>query len=210
MRFINIFWLILAVLVWGFIHSLTASLQFKALVRRFYGSAADRYYRLAYNVFSIVSFMIVLIIAALTPDRTLYVVPFPWVAIPIIIEMLAVAALIAGVMQTDALDFLGVRQLLAKRKRDPSRLVTTGLYRYVRHPLYSAGLVFIWLLPLMTARLLVLDLSLTVYIVVGAYFEERKLRQKFGLEYSEYAAVTPRFIPFLNKIKLPGFLNKES
>jgi protein-S-isoprenylcysteine O-methyltransferase Ste14 len=36
-----------------------------------------------------------------------------------------------------------------------------------------------------------------VYVVVGAYFEERKLIHEFGREYTDYAAITPMFIPFL-------------
>ncbi len=208
MSFLNLFLLVLSVLVWGFIHSLTASHPFKAFVRRIAGTRADRYYRLAYNAVSILTLLIVLIIAILTPDRTLYVVPFPWVAILIVVEMLAVAALIIGFLQTDALEFLGVRQVTAAGDRkQATRLVKDGLYSYVRHPLYAAGLLFIWALPLMTARVLVINLALTVYVVVGAYFEERKLRQKFGVEYSRYSAVTPMFIPFLKKIRLQSLLH---
>jgi protein-S-isoprenylcysteine O-methyltransferase Ste14 len=85
------------------------------------------------------------------------------------------------------------------RDAKPQKLITNGLYGYVRHPLYTSGLVIIWLLPVMTARLLVIDLALTVYIVVGAFVEERKLRHKFGQEYIEYSRGTPMFIPFLKK-----------
>jgi protein-S-isoprenylcysteine O-methyltransferase Ste14 len=40
-------------------------------------------------------------------------------------------------------------------------------------------------------------ISLTVYILVGAYFEERKLLREFGQEYAEYRSVTPMLIPGL-------------
>ncbi len=81
-------------------------------------------------------------------------------------------------------------------------LVITGVYRHVRHPLYSAGIVFIWLLPVMTVNVLAINIALTLYVLVGAYFEERKLRSKFGQEYIDYAAVTPMFIPFLKGNKM--------
>ncbi len=209
MSFFHIFWLVLAIFVWGFIHSLTASLQFKAYVHRKIGPISDRYYRLGYNLFTSLSLAIVLILAAFTPDQTLYVVTFPWVILLIVIEFLALFALMVGLWQTDILDFLGARQLRESRRRPPSRLVTNGLYHYVRHPLYSSGLILIWALPLMTARLLVVDLALTVYIVIGAYFEERKLRQKFSNEYTDYAAVTPMFIPFLKKIRFPHLVKNS-
>ena len=76
-------------------------------------------------------------------------------------------------------------------------LVTNGLYRHVRHPLYSAGIAFIWLMPLMTVNVLAINLALTVYVVIGAVFEERRLRRYFGQAYADYAAVTPMFIPFI-------------
>jgi protein-S-isoprenylcysteine O-methyltransferase Ste14 len=196
-KFINIFWLAFSVLLWGCIHSFLASQQFKAFARRVMGSRSDRYYRIAYNLFAIISFILVLIVAVLTPDRTLYVIPSPWVALMVIIEFLAGAALLAGFMQTDPLDFLGFRQVREPRQRKPSQLMKDGLYHYVRHPLYSAGLVFIWMLPFMTVRVLIINLALTIYVIAGAYVEERKLRLKYGLEYKDYAAVTPMFIPFI-------------
>jgi len=69
--------------------------------------------------------------------------------------------------------------------------VLTGLYRWVRHPLYTAGLLFIWLIPVMTANLLALNIGLTIYLITGALFEERKLVREFGEAYIEYRKVTP-------------------
>jgi protein-S-isoprenylcysteine O-methyltransferase Ste14 len=40
-------------------------------------------------------------------------------------------------------------------------------------------------------------IAATVYIVIGAFFEERKLHNLFGSAYREYAERTPMFIPFL-------------
>jgi protein-S-isoprenylcysteine O-methyltransferase Ste14 len=203
MSFLNIFLLILVVFLWGFVHSVTASLPFKAFIRRVFGPASDRWYRLVYNAVAVVTFIGVLVVAALTQDTTLYIVPFPWVALLIIVEFLVVAALIIGLMQTDPLNFLGLRQFSGEKRKQGSKLVTDGLYHYVRHPLYTAGLIFIWALPLMTARLLVLNLALTVYVIAGAFYEERKLKQKFGVEYVRYSAITPMFIPFTKKVR-PG------
>jgi protein-S-isoprenylcysteine O-methyltransferase Ste14 len=152
------------------------------------------------------------VIAAVTPDRKLYSVPLPWSALMVIGECLAVVALLMGFRQTDTLEFIGLRQLKGTAvRRFPDgpvetmqgNLVTSGLYRYVRHPLYSAGLAFIWLLPHMTVNVLAINIALTVYLVVGTYIEERKLRHEFGRDYTEYAAVTPMFIPFLKGNKKP-------
>jgi methanethiol S-methyltransferase len=192
----NIFWLILSVLLWGFLHSLLASLRVKALTQRLFSAAGRRYYRLAYNIFTCVSFLPVLVITTFTPDHDLYTIPFPWVIPMLAGQLLAVVALMLGFRQTDAWEFLGLRQLSRKEKQ-PVKLTVSGLYRYVRHPLYTAGMIFIWLMPIMTVNVLAINLGLTVYVLVGAYFEERKLSREFGAQYAAYQAVTPMLIPGL-------------
>jgi protein-S-isoprenylcysteine O-methyltransferase Ste14 len=189
-------WLILSVLLWGLLHSLLASLKAKEIFRRWFGEKAARFYRLGYNIFSGISFLPVLALAVLTPDRTLYLVPLPWSALMGIGMLLSAAALWIGFRQTDAWEFLGLRQVSGPVETRGGTLVTRGLYRYVRHPLYSAGIAFLWLMPLMTVNVLAISAALTVYVIVGAVFEERKLRREFGPAYADYAAVTPMFIPF--------------
>jgi protein-S-isoprenylcysteine O-methyltransferase Ste14 len=49
----------------------------------------------------------------------------------------------------------------------------------------------------MSYNLLALILGLSIYILVGAYFEERKLLVEFGDAYSEYRQRTPMLIPGL-------------
>jgi methanethiol S-methyltransferase len=190
------FWLILSVLLWGFLHSLLASHKVKELTRHWFGERMSRFHRLAYNIFSVVSFLPVLAIAALTPDRTLYQVPMPWSAAMVFGQVLAVVALVVGFLQTDVWEFVGLRQVAGPIETREGKLVTRGLYRYIRHPLYAAGIAFIWLLPLMTVNVLAINISMTVYVVIGAMFEERKLRREFRQEYGDYAAHTPMFIPF--------------
>jgi protein-S-isoprenylcysteine O-methyltransferase Ste14 len=74
--------------------------------------------------------------------------------------------------------------------------VKEGLYRWVRHPLYTAGLVFIWLSPVMSANLLVFFAGLSAYLVIGAFFEERKLIHAYGDAYRRIQQTTPMFIPW--------------
>jgi protein-S-isoprenylcysteine O-methyltransferase Ste14 len=104
--------------------------------------------------------------------------------------------LLYGVLQTDTLSFVGLRQLVEPDGK-PGTLVTSGLYRFVRHPLYSAGLLFLWLTATMTLNQLIVYICATIYIFIGAYFEERKLLREFGAAYAEYKAATPMIIPGL-------------
>jgi methanethiol S-methyltransferase len=188
------FWLIVSIIVWGLVHSLLASLKARHLASQWFGGQAARFYRLLYNAFAVLSFIPVLGIAALTKSPTIYRVPLPWSGLMVLGEMLAVVGLLFGLWQTDVWGFLGLRQLTGAA--GSSQLTTAGLYRYVRHPLYTMGLLFIWFFPYMTGTILVFNLSLSLYILVGAFFEERKLRREFGQAYIDYAAVTPMLIPF--------------
>jgi protein-S-isoprenylcysteine O-methyltransferase Ste14 len=193
------FWIVLfAVLVYGGVHSFLASLWVKARARHWFGALADRAYRLLYNVIAVVSFLPVLALAGLLPDRTLYSIPFPWILATSVGQLAAIAALLLGLLQTDVWSFLGFRQLVqSETAGEPARLVLKGLYRWVRHPLYTAGLVFIWLTPVMTVNVLAMNVGLTIYIIVGALFEERKLLHEYGQAYADYRRCTPMLIPGL-------------
>jgi protein-S-isoprenylcysteine O-methyltransferase Ste14 len=108
-----------------------------------------------------------------------------------------VVALGIGLLQTGVWSFLGFEQLLVDSGRNEAQMITSGLYSWVRHPLYTAGLAFIWLTPVMTVNLLVLNLGLTIYLVVGAVYEERKLVREFGEQYTHYQVRVTMLIPLV-------------
>jgi protein-S-isoprenylcysteine O-methyltransferase Ste14 len=150
---------------------------------------------LVYNVFATISLVPLLILTAALPDRTLYAIPWPWTALALILQALAGLALLVSIVQTGLPAFLGLEQLIVEPGSQPERLTEKGLYRRVRHPLYTAGILILWLAPIMTINLLALNLGLTAYLVIGAFFEERKLVHEFGDAYRDYRRRTPMFIP---------------
>jgi protein-S-isoprenylcysteine O-methyltransferase Ste14 len=190
--------LILAIIAWGFVHSLLVTPATKARVNRWFGVGSERWYRLAYNIFSVITFLPILGLVAMDPGETLYVIPTPWSYLALAGQLLALAALGVGLLQTGLWTFLGFEQLLVKSEGGDAQMVTGGLYRWVRHPLYTAGLAFIWLVPVMTVNLLVLNLGLTIYLVVGAIFEEHKLVREFGDAYLAYQQDVPMLVPLVN------------
>jgi protein-S-isoprenylcysteine O-methyltransferase Ste14 len=192
------FLIILAgIAAYGLLHSWLASLQAKSLARRSLGRTADRVYRLAYNLVAVVCLLPVLALPAALPDQRLYTIPFPWTFLTLAVQGLAALALLIGLLQTGVWSFIGIDQLLRAPEHQPPELVMNGLYRWVRHPLYTAGLVFIWLTPVMTWNVLALNLGLTAYLIIGAYFEERKLVREYGEAYQRYQRCTPMFFPRL-------------
>jgi protein-S-isoprenylcysteine O-methyltransferase Ste14 len=187
--------ILIAVLVYGLIHSVLAAVKVKAAVRRWLGDIADQGYRLAYNMFAILGLMPIIALMALLPDHHLYNIPFPWMLINLSIQGLAGLALLVGLIQTGLWSFLGFQQLIEPRRKVKSKKLTGGLYRWVRHPLYTAGLVFIWFVPAMTSNLLAVNIGLTIYIIVGAIVEERKLLDEFGGAYQDYCSRVPMLLP---------------
>ena len=186
----------LSVVVYGLIHSLMASLPVKAWARRQFGLAADRYYRIVFNWVGLLAFLPVMALAGALPGKPLYRLHLPWILLTLGLQFCAVLAVAVGVMQIGAASFLGLRQLITLSDTTAPRLVTAGLYRFVRHPLYTAGLVFIWASPVMTTNLLALYVGLTIYFVVGSLHEEYRMRREFGDAYREYQRHTPMLIPF--------------
>ncbi len=192
-----------AVTAYAALHSLLASLGAKAWTRSAAGPTADRVYRLAFNLVAVLTFLPVMAIPVLEPGRSLYVVPWPWSAVLVAGQIGAAFVVLAGLLQTDPWHFLGWRQLTEGKSGAPPTLVTSGLYRYVRHPLYTAGAVFLWLTPLMTTTLLALYAALTAYLYVGTFHEERRLRAEFGEAYADYQRRVPRLIPRVGRPTAP-------
>jgi len=192
-------WILLSWALYGALHTLLASFAAKALAERWLGLGVCRYYRLFYNLVVSFTLLPLLALVVLSPDLQISRISFPWLALTLGIEGLAAMGLLFGVLQTGALQFLGLAQLSTlPDSSTPPRLVVSGLYRYVRHPLYLFGLVILWLLPLMTWNILAFNLGATVYILIGIQFEERKLLKEFGQAYADYQRNVPMLIPWTN------------
>ena len=187
------FWLILSCAVWGLVHSWMASLGFKEFLRRIVGDGGAKFYRLFYNVFSVISIAPIFYLMLTLPDKDFYRVSMPWSSLMLAGQGLAVFLLFAAVLQTDVLSFVGLRQLFEEERS--GKLVTSGFYRVVRHPLYTFGLLILWLSATVSLNSFTVYLALTIYILVGIHFEERKLLREFGQEYANYKSVTPMLIP---------------
>lgn len=81
----------------------------------------------------------------------------------------------------------------------PTELKLEGIHKYVRHPLYLGTLLFIWglffIFPLLNN--LIAAAAITIYVLIGIKFEEKKLLNEFGNVYAEYMKKVPGLIPKL-------------
>lgn len=78
-------------------------------------------------------------------------------------------------------------------------LVTAGIFRYIRHPMYTSLLCLLWgiLLRNVEVSLLLVALLGTLTSITAALIEERENLEYFGDSYGEYMRRSKRFIPFL-------------
>ena len=94
-----------------------------------------------------------------------------------------------------------------ERSGDPSllafekttTLVTTGIYAYIRHPLYSSLFLLTWGIYFKALSLAstVLALVATTFLIATASADEAECMRFFGDKYQTYMRKTKRFIPFL-------------
>ena len=105
------------------------------------------------------------------------------------IQALGVVLTMRGAAAVDPLDLAGVRPVLDEASRPVARtaaLETTGIYGFVRHPVYFAWVLMVFGTPAMTGTRVCFAIISTLYIAIAIPFEERSLVERFGREYELY------------------------
>lgn len=192
-------------LVFGVIHSLLARDAAKRRLHHIFG----RTYRLAYNIFAAVHFAATILIAKvfLAAGSTV-LISSPTLAWPLSALMLAGAVLaIAALLHYDLGSFAGTSQLHKPAGEVPADddgpLHITGLHRYMRHPLYTGIIVFL-AGAVRTEFDAATALWATLYILIGAHYEERSLITRYGAAYEAYRRKVPAYIPWKGRRGLTG------
>lgn len=78
-------------------------------------------------------------------------------------------------------------------------LVTYGVYRLIRHPIYFAGILYVIGLPLIFSSIygFFVSLSFIPCILYRIRVEDKILIQEFGEEYLKYKKHTKKLIPYI-------------
>lgn len=76
-------------------------------------------------------------------------------------------------------------------------LVTNGIYRYIRHPIYTGDILLLIGLELALNSWLVLGVLIPVLVVIKQAIAEETLLNQAIPAYKEYSRGTKRFLPFI-------------
>ena len=93
---------------------------------------------------------------------------------------------------------LGLNVTPTSVPRANATLVTSGPYRWVRHPMYSAALLLAFAAAFLSANVIVLVGGVLMFALLAARsrIEEQRLVGKFGDAYRDYQSRTGRFLPW--------------
>lgn len=117
------------------------------------------------------------------------------------LNALAVVLVVTGVYQLRRSGGYRERETFPANKpfENTERLVTGGIYHYVRHPMYGSLIMFAWGIclgyPTKAGAALAVITTLAAYM--AAKVEERENAAHFGDHYVRYMKCTAMFIPFL-------------
>lgn len=154
------------------------------------------YYRLLYVLISIITLSLVIWATSHINEHRLLEWPDWLRPVQVGIWIGAIALFWLSFRRLDLWRILGLRALMksAAPKARHDELVTTGIYGYIRHPQFLAGLMVLWARDL-TDRGLVTTIVLSSYLIIGARLEESRLLAKMGDRYRRYRSEVPGFIP---------------
>lgn len=190
--FVGVLWVIYYVL-----HSVYASQAVKNWFIKNIGWFYP-YYRFTYVLFSIVAMLYLIWLQLVIPKTAI-------IERSIILDVIGYVMLgVGSVFSIYAFknyslkEFMGVRQA-QKEPAEPTKLVTDGFNGIVRHPLYLSMIILLigyWFLSFTTEDAVFLGVTI-IYVIIGSWFEEKRLVAEFGDEYRQYQAKVYRLIPYI-------------
>ncbi|MCW8952396.1 MAG: isoprenylcysteine carboxylmethyltransferase family protein [Rhodospirillales bacterium] len=158
------------------------------------------WYRFSYNTLAIIHIAAVaafgwwLFDGGAPFDRPGWLIPMMTGAV-----FVGIAVFLAGLANYDGKRLLGFLQIGAGKTGQPAQddepLNFNGINRYIRHPLYAGGFLILWGRATDEFGLATAVWG-SLYLLIGARMEERRLIRMFGGEYVDYRRRVPAYIPW--------------
>lgn len=154
---------------------------------------STQHYRLLYSSVAILSTALWLWFNyQLAGDVPLYVMQGLWFWLLVGLQVLGILIVLAAFRPIDGAVFLGLKEVV--ESTDP--FVVQGVYKYIRHPMYTGFMLFLLAKPEHTMISLHFALAVSVYFIVGSKLEERRMLAEHP-DYTDYQQKVGAFIPKL-------------
>jgi len=196
-------WNALLIFAWGAVHSLLARKSARARIAKMVG---DDFVKLVYTIVAGITQCLMLYYwrplegTLWGTDGALY-----WMLTALFVCTFGLVFYCSLLL--DYMEVLGIRSILRRFRGEPARpasLCLRGPYLHCRHPVYLATVASFWIGPVMTVGRFEFALLGTMYVFIGAWFEERDTRRLLGEVYDKYRAHVPMWIPRLTPWKGEG------
>lgn len=189
--------LISLLILWCILHSLMIDNKLIKLVENILKSDF-RYYRLFYNIFAIITLLPIILFSYSIPS----IIYFQWNGYFLFIQafllMIGLILFIGGSKNYNFLQFLGIQQIIGKKlHKSLSKdgvLKREGILNITRHPWYAAFIIVLWAKEL-NSTTLIINIIFSIYLIVGTYLEEKKLKIEFGEAYIDYQKDVSMLLP---------------
>ena len=184
--------------LWCTLHSILISMTVTEYLKNRLGPAF-RYHRLFYSVFSLATLLPLMYYAnSIRPDPF-----FRWDGYLVIIQCALILTgsylFVAGARHYRFTELLGIRQIAAGREgvtsSDDDTFAVSGIHGTIRHPWYLAGIIIVWAQDL-SFFVILNNIVINGYFIIGSFLEERKMMLKFGGRYRDYQRTVSMLVPY--------------
>ena len=160
---------------------------------------AYRFYRLFFNGVAMLTLLPIYFYGQSINSPLFLVIQGPMQPIRIILFFTSLLLFVLGARAYDLKYFAGLRQIRQpplSSPQDTSTFKTRGILSVTRHPWYLGGILLIWSYkPRMSVADVMVNTILTLYFVIGATLEDKKLKKTMRGTYSQYAATVSMLFP---------------
>lgn len=196
---VNYFYAAAGWVLWCAFHSALISITVTEYMKRKLGNGF-RFYRIIYNTVSVSTLIPLLYYSRMIREAPVFSWEGPWVIVRILLLTAAIYLFVAGGRHYSWAQFSGVAQIRAGQADgslcDCDSFVVSGIHRIIRHPWYLGGIMIVWAENLSISTILINNIIISVYFVIGSFLEDRKLVHQFGDQYREYQQSVSMLFPW--------------
>jgi methanethiol S-methyltransferase len=158
-----------------------------------------QFYRLFFNITSLITVIPLVYYSVFHRGPLVFHWEGPLLIVKYLLLAMSIGLFVAGARHYSLQRFIGIHQIKTGETdhtlSEYDVFDTTGIHGVIRHPWYTGGIMIIWSADIYLSTLLS-NVVISVYFVIGAFLEERKLLPEFGDKYREYQKNVSMLLPY--------------